>query len=150
MGYGKGLVNLFLSFPHNEFGVRMVDNVLYFIDQGVLEKPDPHTPCAQRPHLGPEPFRTVVSDHRHLVAFFKAEADKPEGDMFDIFKIVVPSKGPPYAELLLPHGNPLFSILFRLTVKELGDGQLFCYFIHSSESRVISLMHISPLHPDMP
>jgi len=65
---GNGLVYLFLAFAEQESRVRMVNDVPDLIHETVLKEPDPHPPGTQRGHLGPQAFRTVVTDHGHLVS----------------------------------------------------------------------------------
>ncbi|VTR68568.1 hypothetical protein DESC_710064 [Desulfosarcina cetonica] len=144
---GKGLVDFFLPLAKEKLRVRMVEDVPDFVDEAILKQPDGHATGAQRGHLGPQAFGTVVADHGDLVAGFQSEPDQSQAQVFDILEVIPPGDRPPEAELLLTHGHAAFAIAPRLVVKQFLDGQFFGDG-NAAGRRTMHVLHTDPLHPD--
>ena len=132
---GEGLVHFLLRLAHEEFCIRVVDDVFDLLHHAVLKEPNSHAAGAKGGHFRPEPFRPIVTDHGHLVSPLETEAHHAQTEILDVFIVVLPGVGKPDAELLLPHGHFLVAVFSALAEKEFRYGEILGNLCVSSVHR---------------
>ncbi len=78
------LVGLFLVFRHGESGLRMIQDIMELLFNGILVKGHRHPSKTLAGGCRPVKLRAVVADDRHFVVPFKAQRGQAQGKILDL------------------------------------------------------------------
>jgi len=106
------LICLLLVLGHRESGLRMVEDIVHLVLNGVLKKGNGDTSQALGRHHCPVKLWPVIPDDGRLVAPLKTQRCQSQGKRSDLYQVLGIGIGLPDTEILLPDGIFLIAVFF--------------------------------------